>query len=247
MNTIRQNLNQLWERIAAAARRAGRDEGEITLVGVTKTQPVEAVLEGLDAGLQHLGENRVAELRDKRRQVEERQAGGRMPTWHMIGHIQSRKAGDVVGSADVVHSLDSIKLARRLERFAAEAGCVLPVLVEVNVSGEESKYGLSVHHWQEDARRLAPLHELLPELMQMPHLHLQGLMTMAPWVPDPDVIRPVFRSARRLQERLAADYPQGDWRHLSMGMSDDFEIAIEEGATIIRVGRALFGPRRLTT
>jgi len=247
MNTIRQNLNQLWERIAAAARRARRDEGEITLVGVTKTQPVEAVLEGLEAGLQHLGENRVAELRDKRRQVEARQAGGRTPTWHMIGHIQSRKASDVVGSADVVHSLDSVKLARRLERFAAEAGRVLPVLVEVNVSGEESKYGVGVHHWQEDVRRLAPLHELLPELMQMPHLRLQGLMTMAPWVLDPDVIRPVFRSVRRLQERLAADYPEGDWRHLSMGMSDDFEIAIEEGATIIRVGRALFGPRRLTT
>jgi pyridoxal phosphate enzyme (YggS family) len=246
MSAIGQNLNQLRERIAAAALRAGRDEGEITLVGVTKTQPVEAVLEALDAGLQHLGENRVAELGEKRRQVDERWAGGRMPTWHMIGHIQSRKASDVVASADMIHSLDSVKLARRLERFAAEAGRVVPVLLEVNLSGEDSKYGMPADGWQEDVGRLGGVRELVTEVWQSPHLRLQGLMTMAPWVPDPEVIRPVFRSARLLQERLAAEYPGADWRHLSMGMTDDFEIAIEEGATLIRVGRALFGPWRLT-
>jgi pyridoxal phosphate enzyme (YggS family) len=246
MSAIRQNLSQLWEQIAAAARRAGRDQGEITLVGVTKTQPVEAVLEALDAGLRHLGENRVAELSEKRCQVEERRAGGRMPTWHMIGHIQSRKASDVIASADMIHSLDSVKLARRLERFAAEAGRVVPVLLEVNASGEGSKYGLPVHGWGEDGGRLEGLRKLVAEVLQSPHLRLEGLMTMAPWVSDPEVIRPVFRSARLLRERLASEYPGADWRHLSMGMTDDFEIAIEEGATIIRVGRALFGPRRLT-
>jgi len=184
----------------------------------------------------------VAELGQKRRQIEERRAGGHLPIWHMIGHIQSRKARDVVASADMVHSLDSVKLARRLERFAAEAGRVVPVLLEVNLSGEESKYGLPADRWQEDAGRLGGVRELVTEVLQSAHLHLQGLMTMAPWVPDPEVIRPVFRSARLLRERLAAEYPQGDWRHLSMGMTDDFEIAIEEGATIVRVGRALFGP-----
>jgi pyridoxal phosphate enzyme (YggS family) len=245
MSAIAGNLNQLGERIAAAARRAGRDEGEITLVGVTKTQPLEAVLEALDAGLEHLGENRVSELEEKRRQIERCRGGGPMPTWHMIGHIQSRKASEVVASADMVHSLDSVKLARRLERFAAEAGRVVPVLLEVNVSGEESKYGLPADRWQEDIGRLAGVRELVTEVLQMPHLRLQGLMTMAPWIPDLEVIRPVFRSARLLRERLAAEYPQADWRHLSMGMTDDFEIAIEEGATLIRVGRALFGPWRV--
>ncbi len=246
MSAVAQNLNQLRERIAAAARRAGRDASAITLVGVTKTQPVEAVLEALDAGLEHLGENRVSELAEKRRQIEELRPGGPMPIWHMIGHIQSRKASDVVASADLVHSLDSLKLARRLERFAAEAGRTVPVLLEVNVSGEESKFGLPADRWQEDMGRLAVVRELVIEVLQMPHLRLQGLMTMAPWIPDPEVLRPVFRSARLLGEQLAADYPQADWRHLSMGMTDDFEIAIEEGATLIRVGRALFGPWRLT-
>lgn len=146
----------------------------------------------------------------------------------------------------MVHSLDSLKLGRRLERFAAEDGRTLSVLLEVNVSGEESKFGLPLHRWQQDTEQVAALVDLVEAVLQMPHLRLQGLMTIAPWVGDPEVIRHVFRSTRMLLERLAVVCPQPGWRHLSMGMSDDFEIAIEEGATIIRVGRAIFGPRRAT-
>ncbi len=246
MDNVERNLNRLQERIAGAAQRAGRDEREITLVGVSKTQPVEVVLEAVSAGLGHLGENRVGELCQKRRQVEARRSFQPAPVWHMVGHIQSRKAAEVIGAADVIHSLDSLKLARRLERFAAEESLTLSVLLEVNVSGEESKYGLPAHHWRQDTSQVVALREIVEKVLQLPHLRLQGLMTIAPWVPNPDLIRSVFRSARLLLERLAAECPQADWRHLSMGMTDDFEIGIEEGATIVRIGRALFGPRRVT-
>ena len=244
MMDIQRNLEWIRERIASAARRAGRNAGEITLVGVTKTHPATVVLEAFAAGLQQIGENRVEEMEAKRRLVEEQLTGAPGPVWHMIGHVQSRKASRVVAAADMLHALDSPKLARRLEWSAAEAGRVLPVLLEVNLCGEESKYGWPAHRWSADAEQWAALREFVAVVMGLPHLDLQGLMTMAPWVPDPDVVRPVFRSARLLRERLAAEYPALDWQHLSMGMTDDFEMAIEEGATIVRVGRAIFGPRQ---
>ncbi len=244
MPTIRENLEWIQERIAAAARRAGRDPAEITLVGVTKTHPPDLVLEALAAGLAHVGENRAEELEVKRPAVAALlPAGAAEPTWHMVGHVQSRKAERVAFMADVVHSLDSLKLAQRLARFAAEAGRTLPVLLEVNLSGEENKYGLQASGWESDPAPWVELQQLVEGVTVLPHLRLQGLMTMAPWVPDPDVIRPIFRSARLLRDRLAATFPAGDWRHLSMGMTDDFEIAIEEGATLVRIGRAIFGPR----
>ena len=244
MTNIRHNLEQVRERIAAAARRAGRNPAEITLVGVTKTHPAETVLAALAAGLRHVGENRVGELAAKRPQVEEQLPPEiSAPIWHIVGHVQSRKAAQVVAAADFIHSLDSLKLARRLDRFAAGAGRVAPVLLEVNLSGEASKYGWPAGRWQDDTAQWDALREFVAVVDALPHLQLQGLMTMAPWVLDEGVIRPVFRSAYLLQERLAAEFPAVEWRHLSMGMTDDFEIAIEEGATMIRVGRAIFGPR----
>jgi len=244
---IPNNLERVWDRMAAAAHRSGRGVDEVILVGVTKTHPVDSVLSALSAGLQHLGENRVKELEIKRPLVEEQlSTGSTHPIWHMIGHVQSRRAGPVVDAADFVHSVESLKLAQRLERFAAEVDRSLPVLLEVNLSGEESKYGLSAQNWQADKVQWKALCVFVERVAAMPHLHLQGLMTMAPWVLDPAVVRPVFRSARRLLERLAIDFPEVDWKHLSMGMTDDFETAIEEGATMVRVGRAIFGPRRQT-
>ena len=241
--TIQDNLARISERIRSAAQRVGRDPAEVTLVGVTKTQPVEVILGALDAGLQHVGENRVLEMEAKRQWVAERYAGTLSPVWHMIGHVQSRKAGTVVALADMVHSLDSLKLARRLERFAADANRVLPVLLELNLSGEESKYGWPAFHWQRNVEQWNAVRGFAESVNELPHLDLQGLMTMAPWVPDPGVIRPVFSSARLIRERLATEIPAVDWKHLSMGMTDDFEIAVEDGATIVRVGRAIFGPR----
>jgi pyridoxal phosphate enzyme (YggS family) len=241
--TIQDNLERVQERIATAARRAGRNPAEVTLVGVTKTQPVESILTVLRAGLRDLGENRVLELETKRRQVEERVGELQTPIWHMVGHIQSRKAARVVPLADWVHSLDSLKLARRLDRFAANAGIVLPVLIEINLSGEESKYGWPATRWRSDDAQWGAIRDFAENVNDLAHLQVRGLMTMAPWVPDPDVIRPVFESARLMRERLAREVSMADCQHLSMGMTDDFEIAIEEGATIVRVGRAIFGPR----
>jgi len=244
MIDIKQNLAQIHQRINAAAQRAGRDPDEITLVGVTKTHPAQVVLAALEAGLQDVGENRLEELEAKRPLVESQLPNGSaQPIWHMIGHVQSRKAPLAARTADMIHSLDSLKLARRLDRFAAQADRVIPVLLEVNLSGETSKYGWPAHEWDSNQDQWTQLRDFVEQLSLLDHLTLQGLMTMAPWVLDEDVIRPVFTSARLLLERLATEFPTLPGRHLSMGMTDDFEIAIEEGATIIRVGRAIFGAR----
>jgi len=155
--------------------------------------------------------------------------GEEAPAWHMVGHLQSRKAADVLAWAAMVHSVDSVKLAQRLSRFCIAQGRELPILLEVNVSGEASKYGFLPDE-------LPPAVELITAL---PGLSLQGLMTMAPIAPDPESVRPVFAGLRTLRDELARSFP-APWQHLSMGMTDDFEVAIEEGATIVRIGRAIF-------
>ncbi len=243
---LRKNLEQVRERIAAAAERAGRSAGEITLVAVSKTHPPEAVVAALDLGVRHFGENRVEEGNPKIEAVRalltsEAPAhagnGGVRPdpVWHMIGHVQSRKARDVIaGGYALVHSVDRVKLARRLSRFALEAGRVQEILLEVNVSGEATKFGF-------DPEALIPAVE---EIATLPGLRVRGLMTMAPIVADPEDARPVFTALRTLRDEMACRFPELDWHHLSMGMTDDFEVAIEEGATIVRIGRAIFGPRR---
>lgn len=243
--SIAQNLEKVMDLVHKAAQRSGRDDSEVMLVGVTKTHPADVVLEALEAGIVNVGENRPEELEAKRIEVGQRlPSGSPRPVWHMIGHIQSRKAGRVASAADMVHSVDTEKLANRLASAAAEEGRVIPVLLEVNLSGEESKYGFAADRWQED-RQWNELCRAVEAILDMSNLQLQGLMTMAPWVEDSGLIRSVFRSARRLMEKLAAAFPGGEWRHLSMGMTDDYEIAIEEGATTIRVGRAIFGSRNV--
>ena len=234
--TLRDNIERARERIAAAERRAGRP-GQVTLVGVSKTQPAETVAAAHRAGLCTFGENRVEEAAPKVEQVralltETTPAAAQRPVeWHMIGHLQSRKAGDVYPWAARVHSVDSVKLAGRLSRAAPE-GCILPILLEVNVSGEESKAGFRPEEMPAAVAAMATL----------PALRIEGLMTMAPIVDDAEQVRPVFRELRRLLESLARQHPGLPWTHLSMGMTDDFEVAIEEGATVVRLGRALFGP-----
>jgi len=161
------------------------------------------------------------------------------PTWHMIGHVQSRKAKRAVALADVIHSVDSLRLARRLDRFAAEMGKCLPILLEVNVSGEASKYGYAA--W--DAATRAAFISNARELEALTHLKVRGLMTMAPVVTDPELARPVFRQLMQLADILRDQVPFSPWTELSMGMTDDFEVALEEGATMVRIGRAIFGPR----
>ena len=190
-------------------------------------------------GLRVFGENRVEEAGPKAAAVAallnrpSSVVGGPSSTveWHMIGHLQSRKAEDVLPWASMVHSVDSLKLAGRLSRVCQTADRELSVLLEVNVAGEASKYGLTPTELPAAVEAIAAL----------PGLHVCGLMTMAPVVPDPEAVRPVFAGLRALRDDLARRFPTLDWRHLSMGMTDDFEIAIEEGATMVRIGRAIFG------
>jgi PLP dependent protein len=227
------SFSEVQERIATAAKRVGRDPSEVTLIAVSKTHDAETVATAYHAGMRLFGENRVEEAGPKAEMVADLVAPASPPVWHMIGHLQSRKARDVIPWAAMVHSVDSIKLARRLSRFSVEAGNNLPILLEANVSGEGSKYGLSPEELFPTVEAIAPL----------PGLQIQGLMTMAPIVPDPEEARPIFAALRELRDELIRRYPAVDWRHLSMGMTDDFEVAIEEGATIVRVGRAIFGSR----
>jgi pyridoxal phosphate enzyme (YggS family) len=238
MNDLKTNLSSVQERIAAAAARAGRDPEDITLVAVSKMEPPDVIMAAYELGLRHFGENRIEEAQEK---------AGDLPadiTWHMIGHIQSRKARDVLPLFDWVHSVDRAKIARRLERFAAERAEPLPILLECNVSGEASKYGFAGARWTKDEEQRRTLFNAIEQIVALPHLQVQGLMTMAPIVEDAEEARPVFVQLRRLRDALAGAFPQARWQHLSMGMTDDFEVAIEEGATLVRVGRAIFAPDR---
>jgi PLP dependent protein len=225
---IEQKLNQIKERINQAAERAGRNPSEITLVGVTKTAERQAVEAAFRAGLTDFGENRIADAEAKFTPLPYPENAAKL---HLIGHLQSNKAKRAVSLFDFVHSLDSIKLAEALDRHAAELGKKLPVLVQVNVSGEISKEGIEP----------AELPAVLTALANLSHVEPCGLMTIAPIAQNVEEVRPVFRDLRILFEKSASYVKMTDkWKHLSMGMTNDFEIAIEEGATLIRVGRAIF-------
>ncbi len=215
------NIQNVRARITAAAQRAGRNPGEIALVAVTKTVEPERVEQALATGLTVFGESKVQEAKAKIPVVSSR------ARWHMIGHLQTNKARDAVALFELIHSVDSVKLAAELDKWAERAGKTQPILLEVNVSGEASKFGL-----KPDALEAA-----LEEINAMPRLEVQGLMTVAPFAEEAEKARPYFRKLRELRDRLALT-------HLSMGMTHDFEVAVEEGATIVRLGTAIFGARR---
>jgi pyridoxal phosphate enzyme (YggS family) len=228
---IAANLVLVRKRIAAAAERAGRAGGDVVLVAVSKTHPIEAIAAAYEWGQRDFGENRVEELWPK---VEEAKTLGLDEIrWHLIGTIQSRKSTSAIGPFTLIHSVDRLKLANRLNRDAAAAGKVIDLLLEVNVSGEESKHGFSPEE----------VLSAVPELIALPAIRVRGLMTMAPFAVEAEATRPVFRQLRELRERVAAAFPGVVWPELSMGMTNDFEIAVEEGATLVRVGSAIFGTR----
>jgi len=214
--------------IAEAARRGGRAPDEIKLVAVSKSKPIELVQMAYNLGVTDFGENRVQEALPKIEAFHPQEL-----RWHMIGHLQSNKASKVVSPFYCVHSVDSLHLAQVLNRHAGEQGKRLFVLLQVNVSAEASKEGMS----------LAETPALARQIVALPHLQVEGLMTIAPLVEDPEQVRPVFRELRLLRDRLRAELPAYSWQHLSMGMTDDYTVAIEEGATIVRIGRAIFGER----
>lgn len=233
--SIHARYEKVLEKIAASARKAGRKPESIRVVVVTKTQPVEIVRAAVEAGARLIGENYAEEAASKIETLY-MQPG---IEWHMVGHIQSRKAALVAKYFAFVHSLDGLRLAQRLDKAAGQAGNVLPVLLEVNVSGEQSKYGLPGWNAQLSAE-LVPLAESIAAL---PHLRLRGLMTMPPLDPDPDAARPYFRKLQSLLNLLGRKVNQAEWGELSMGTSTDYEVAVEEGATLVRIGQAILGPR----
>lgn len=245
--TLAGRLGQVRARIAAACARAGRSPGGVTLVAVSKTHPPETILEAVAAGQTHFGENRIEEAARKIAAVN---AASPAPvTWHMVGHVQSRKAQDVAVTFDWVHSVDSEKLAARYSRAMLDHAAQRPplrCLIEVNVSGEASKSGFAAWAWRNEKTARQSLWETLGRMIALPGLDIAGLMTMAPVVEDAEQARPVFAALRSLRDALRVDFPMGGWDTLSMGMTDDFEVAIEEGATMVRIGRAIFGERAAT-
>lgn len=243
LSEIRERHAAVLARMAAAAGRAGRSPGAVTLVAVTKTWPAELVIAAHAAGMRHFGENRPEELAAKRPAVEAALGGAGGSVWHLIGPVQSRKSDLAAAHADVFHALHRLKIARRLSADPALGGRTLPCFIEVNVSGEATKLGLDLREWEKSATQRAELRTLYTDAAGLPGLSVMGLMTMAPWDAPPDEIRVVFQRTRALAEWLAAEMALSRPLALSMGMTDDFEIAIEEGATHVRVGRALFGER----
>jgi pyridoxal phosphate enzyme (YggS family) len=241
-NEIRANLARVRERIAAAALRAERDPGKVTLVAITKTHPAHVVMAAYREGLREFGENRVGEANAKIPSVREQIPLPDRPRWHMVGHLQRRKARLAVALFDIIHAVDSLRLAERIDRMAAESEKTVPVLLEVNVSGEASKYGFDMSLAAGPEAQAAFVADV-EQILALPHLRLSGLMTMAPIVADPEQARPVFVALRRLRDELNRRFPEADCRELSMGMTDDFEVAVEEGATMVRIGRAIFGER----
>lgn len=217
---IGRSVAVVQKRMAKAAEKAGRLPSEVTLVAVTKTVDASAIQEAFAAGLRHFGESRIQEAKEK---IPSLSCLGPRPMWHLVGHLQTNKAKAATELFDIIHSVDSLKLA---EAISQHASCDIPVLVQVNVAAEASKYGFV----------LQDTIAALEHIARLPHIRIKGLMTIAPYTDDPEDVRPVFRRLRLMRDALGLE-------HLSMGMSHDFEVAIEEGATLVRVGRAIFGGR----
>jgi PLP dependent protein len=232
VTVFQERLEAIEDRIQAASRRTGRARHEVRMMAVSKAHPAEAILEAIEAGVTLFGENRVQEFDRKRAQL---QAVSGMIDVHLIGHLQSNKSAKAVEIFSAVDTLDSLRLAGRLNEAAEKLGRKLPVLIEIKLSDEPAKTGLDPGGRE--------LHELLDRIPDFAHLKVDGVMTVAPFDDNPQTARDCFRTLRRLRDELAGRYPALDLAELSMGMSGDFEIAIEEGSTLVRIGTGLFGTR----
>lgn len=217
------NLRDVRARIARACQRSKREPDKVTLVAVTKGFDASVIKAAFDCGLRDFGENRVQEAMSKMKQLTDLR---RSITWHMVGHLQSNKAKIAVQNFDIIHSIDSVRLAMIINQHTRNP---LPILLQVNIAVEETKSGFTEEEVMNAVR----------EIGKLPNLKIKGLMTIAPFVNDPEEVRPVFRRLRELRDSIGLE-------HLSMGMTDDFEVAVEEGSTILRIGRAIFGHRRYT-
>jgi pyridoxal phosphate enzyme (YggS family) len=218
----------MQERITAAAERVGRDGRAVQIVAVSKTKPVIQILEAIDAGVTDIGENRVQEAVGKYDQID------RPAKWHLVGHLQRNKVRQALPIFDLVHSVDSLRLLAEIDRRSAQLDCQTEVLVQVNTSGEPSKYGLVP-----DA-----VFDFIENTLNYAHVRIKGLMTIGAFLPDPEAVRPSFVLLRTLQEKIGEQRFEGvEMEYLSMGMTNDFEVAIEEGANLVRIGTAIFGER----
>ena len=224
---LQDNFREVEQRIEAACRRSGRDPKEVTLIAVSKTKPVEMLQEAYDFGTRIFGENKVQELTEKYDQLP------KDIHWHLIGHLQRNKVKKAVAMADLIQSGDSIDILKEIDKRAGQIDKVQDILLEFNISGEETKTGISPHDFE----------EAVEVAKTLPHIKVVGLMCMAPEFGDLEQTRPVFKEGRQLFEKLKQRFPEGQVSILSMGMSHDFEIAIEEGATMVRVGTSIFGER----
>lgn len=239
--TIADNIKRVEDSLGAACAKVGRDPAEITLVAVSKQQSVESIVAAAAAGIRHFGENRVEEAEDKIAAVNKQAA--QPITWHMVGHVQSRKAKRALPLFDLVQSVDSLRLARKFSSLAQAREQTLEVLLEINVSGEASKYGLRGYNCCGHSATKDALWREVGEILSLEGLRARGLMTMAPYGAPPETIRGVFAGLFALRQALASDFSIS-LPVLSMGMTDDYAIAIEEGATMVRIGRAIFGERK---
>ena len=227
MSEIAENLKRVQDRVVRAAERSGRSVDAITLIAVTKTWAADVVQQVVEAGALILGENRVQEVEKKADLVT-----GPV-SWHLIGHLQRNKVKVALSLFDLIHSVDSMRLAQEINRRAEQTNVIARVLVQVNASGEDSKYGVSP-----DAAL-----DLVGQVSELIHVKIEGLMTIGAFVPDPEDARPNFMALRKVRDHIATQMPQVLMQTLSMGMTNDFEVAIEEGATMVRVGTAIFGRR----
>jgi PLP dependent protein len=232
---IKVNYEQVVGRVQEAARRVGRGQEQIQIVVVTKTHPVEVLAAAVKAGVNKFGENYAEEA------IEKMDRLGEVPglEWHMIGHIQSRKAELVSQNFHLVHSLDSLKIAARLDRFAGQKGRILPVFLECNASGENTKYGWRIDQKSQWDAVIAEFEQIL----DFPNLRVRGLMSMPPYSTSPEDARPYFKILKEFQQELSRRLSASEWKELSMGMSGDYEVAVEEGATFVRIGTAILGAR----
>ncbi len=225
---LQDNLIQVEQNIEEACRRAGRDRSEVTLIAVSKTKPVDTLQEAYVLGVRVFGENKVQEMADKYEVLP------KDIRWHLIGHLQRNKVKYIIDKAVLIHSVDSLRLAQTIEKEAEKHNLTAHILIEVNVAKEESKFGI----FPED------LEALVDEIAKLPHIQVDGLMTIAPFVPDPEENRPVFRELRKLSVDISAKKVDNvNMSVLSMGMTNDYQVAIEEGATMVRVGTGIFGAR----
>ena len=230
VSTVKTNIERVKNRIADAASRSGRKSSDVRLMAVTKTVDDDRIMAAIEAGIDIIGESYVQEAK---RKIEKM---GRPIEWHMIGYLQGNKAKYAVRLFDMIHSVDRMDLAAELDRRAGLAGCRMNILIEVNTSGEKTKSGVDHQEAMQLIKEIAPLE----------HLTIRGLMTMPPWFDDPEEARPYFTTLRALRDGIMeARIPEVEMVELSMGMSGDFEVAVEEGATIVRVGRSIFGERPL--